>query len=113
MAHSLKTLICASIVTVALCSLSHANTWTKTHNKGLIINTIGYSGTGKLTLVCDPENLWAAPELGLKAQYSLSITYQNADLRGNSVTISTANYSHALPISNGSYFLRTHSTGMH
>lgn len=103
MADNRKILICAIIATLTSLSGSHASTWTKTTNKGLQIHTIGYSGTGKVTLACDPENLWVPPEQGLRAQYSLSIKYRNADLQGDSVTLSTDTYSEALPITGGSY----------
>lgn len=104
MALNLKILSCACVVTLAGISTGLAATWETTDNKGLLIYILGNSLTGKLTLVCDPESLWAAPEQGLKAQYSLSIDYKNTWVNSNSVTFSTGSYKQSVPITGGSYF---------
>lgn len=104
MALNLKVLSCACLVMLAGISSGSTTTWETTNNKGLLIYIIGNSPTGKLTLVCDPESLWAAPEQGLKAQYSLSIDYKDTWVNSNSVTFSTGSYKQSVPITGGSYF---------
>lgn len=104
MALNPKILFCACLVTLASVSTSSADTWETTNNKGLLIYILGNSLTGKLTLVCDPESLWAAPEQGLKAQYSLSIDYQDTWIRSNKITVSIGSYKQSVPLVGGSYF---------
>lgn len=83
---------------ISAASPSFASTWMASNDKGLRIYTIGNGGTGKLTLVCDPENLWAAPEQGLKAEYHVFIQKNDRALDARNVTIITADYEHSFPL---------------
>lgn len=104
MALYLKRLSCTLFLILVSVSSTSAATWQTINNKGLLIYILGNSLTGKLTLVCDPQNLWAAPEQDLKAQYSLSIDYKNTNLNSQGVTFSTDGYTQSVPITGGSYF---------
>jgi len=104
MAFNLKTVSCACLVTLAGVSSSSADTWETTYSKGLVIYNLGNSLTGKLSLVCDPENPEAPPDQGLSAQYSLLIEYNNNWVHGKQVTFSTVTDKQTVPILGGNYF---------
>ncbi|WP_273795245.1 hypothetical protein, partial [Brucella intermedia] len=53
------TLCSAFLVSAVFASTSSAATWKETNDKGLAVYRVGNGSTGQITLVCDPDNLWA------------------------------------------------------
>ncbi len=82
-----------------------ASVWKESNDKGLFIYTIISSNPdSKLTLVCDPEQLWAAPDEGLKAQNYLNIEHNGTIIDGGSITLSKGSLSETFTLSAGSLF---------
>lgn len=77
-------------------NVATAATWHETDNKGLLYYTIGNASTGQLTLVCDPENLWAGEGEKQSPQFFVFASLNNERIASDKVSITATDYSATL-----------------
>ncbi|MGN7964104.1 hypothetical protein [Brucella sp. 22210] len=91
----------ALLVSTAFASSGSAATWKETNDKGLVVYRVGNGSTGQITLVCDPDNLWADSNKQ-SSQFYLFTTLHNEQLAGPTITIKANDYNAAFPYVGGS-----------
>ena len=72
----------ALLASAVFVSSSFAAVWKETNNEGLEVYTVGNGATGQITLVCDPDNLWAMDGNKQSTKFYLFTTLHNEQLAG-------------------------------
>lgn len=97
-----KFALCSTLLASAVfTSASSAATWKETNDKGLAVYRVGNSSTGQITLVCDPDNLWAMDSNKESSKFYLFTTLHNEQLAGPTITLKANDYNAAFPYEGG------------
>jgi hypothetical protein len=89
------------LASAVFASSSFAAVWKETNNKGLEVYTVGNGATGQITLVCDPDNLWAMDGNKQRTKFYLFTTLHNEQLAGPTIKIKADDYEAAFPYEGG------------
>ncbi|MGN7964136.1 hypothetical protein [Brucella sp. 22210] len=97
-----KITMCGTLlVSTAFASCGSAATWKENNDKGLVVYGVGNGSTGQITLVCDPDNLWAMDSNKESSKFYLFTTLHNEQLAGPTITIKANGYNAAFPYEGG------------
>lgn len=97
----MKRIFWALLATSVMSSAGLADTWKEADDKGLFVYSIGNGASGQLTLVCDPDNLWASDENKESSQFYLFATRNNQRLSGKSISLAIDGFKGSFPYEGG------------
>ncbi|MCR5943978.1 hypothetical protein FG152_24715 [Ochrobactrum sp. XJ1] len=102
MNHSLA-IFFASVVIAGSVNSATAAEWHEASDKGLLVYTLGNGATGQLTMVCDPENIWAAEDQKQSPQYYVFVSRHNQRLDSDTLSIKASDFDASMASPGGAF----------
>lgn len=102
MKHNLAIFFASAVVVVTVNSATAAE-WHEANDKGLLVYTLGNGATGQITMVCDPENVWAAENQKQSPQYYVFASRHNQRLESDTISVKASDFDASVTSPGGAF----------